>query len=202
MFLKMILSGDLETLMYEEADSSHEPARAHESQEPSPPPKRLRGAQLSLDIAVSPINLTSLVLCISVNLTPELHTHCWSIIMCFPCPRFRAFSDLQDTDQRHAQVSDPPKIPAKTEKARNVLDVVAEYEAWSLANHPDFTPCHRMFMSVAKFICDMNAANYMMSNMQKLTIFVLIDGGNWRAHKRQLFPSPQWCMGHGGQART
>ncbi|OLP55530.1 hypothetical protein AK812_SmicGene48593, partial [Symbiodinium microadriaticum] len=33
----------------------------------------------------------------------------------------------------------------------------------------------------------MNAANYMMSNMQKLTIFVLIDGGNWRAHKRQLF---------------
>ena len=44
-----------------------------------------------------------------------------------------------------------------------------------------------MFMSVAKFICDMNAANYMMSNMQKLTIFVLIDGGNWRAHKRQLF---------------
>ena len=80
------LERDLETLMYEDADSSHEPARAHESQEPSPPPKRLRGAQLSLDIAVSPTNLTSLVLCLSVNHIPELHTHCWSIIMCFLVP--------------------------------------------------------------------------------------------------------------------
>ncbi|CAE7791620.1 unnamed protein product [Symbiodinium sp. CCMP2592] len=92
-----------------------------------------------------------------------------------------------DTDQRHAQVSDPPKVPAKMDKAKNVLDIVAEYEGWSLANHPDFAPRHRMFMSVAKFICDMNAANYMMSNVQKLTIFMLIDGGSWRAHKRQLF---------------
>ena len=88
-----------------------------------------------------------------------------------------AFSDLQDTGQRYAQVSDPPKIPANTGKTKNVLGIVAEYEAWSLANHPDFAPRNRIFLSLTKFICDMNAANYMMSNVQKLIIFMLIDGG-------------------------
>ena len=33
----------------------------------------------------------------------------------------------------------------------------------------------------------MNSTNYMMSNVQKLVLFLLIDGDNWRAHKRQLF---------------
>ena len=40
------LEQDLESLMYEDADPDHEPARAPEFHEPSPPPKRLRGAQL------------------------------------------------------------------------------------------------------------------------------------------------------------
>eukprot|EP00439_Symbiodinium_sp_Y106_P017623 s2753_g2.t1 len=41
------LERDLESLMYEDADPDHEPARAPEFHEPSPPPKRLRGRAFS-----------------------------------------------------------------------------------------------------------------------------------------------------------
>lgn len=37
------------------------------------------------------------------------------------------------------------------------------------------------------FLSDMNAANYMMSNKQKLMLIMLVDGEHWRARNQQIF---------------
>ncbi|CAE7597628.1 unnamed protein product, partial [Symbiodinium sp. CCMP2592] len=42
-------------------------------------------------------------------------------------------------------------------------------------------------MVIAKFVCTMNCSNYMMSNIQKLTMCLLLEGEQWRAHQRQVF---------------
>ena len=40
---------------------------------------------------------------------------------------------------------------------------------------------------LGKFVCDLDCANDMLSNNQKLMIAMLLDGEKWRAHKKQIF---------------
>ena len=61
------------------------------------------------------------------------------------------------------------------------------YMQWGVNSFPDFTPESRKLISIAYYVCDMDAANYCMSNKQKLMLAMLIDGQNWRAHCRQAF---------------
>ena len=40
---------------------------------------------------------------------------------------------------------------------------------------------------LGKFVCDLDCANYMLANSQKLMIAMLLDGEKWRTHKKQIF---------------
>ncbi|CAE7706700.1 unnamed protein product [Symbiodinium sp. CCMP2592] len=159
------LESQLEHLMQEEY-----PHMAGSS--PSPrPAKRLRGANL----LGSQTQISHAMLCRSEHISVYF-------LLCVMM-RFRAFSDLE---------IDPPAphILAPAPVNPNAITMPAMYEhymQWGRNSFPDFAPETCKLVSIANYICDMDAANYCMSNKQKLMLAMLIDGHNWRAHCRQAF---------------
>ena len=98
--------------------------------------------------------------------------------------RFRALSDLQFPvpDLRDDQVEARDKVkmnplPAEREK----------FLTWSQDAFPEMPEDVRHLLALCKYVCDLNASNYMMSNKQKLVLSMLADGHAWRAHHRQIF---------------
>ena len=98
--------------------------------------------------------------------------------------RFRALSDLQFPvpDLRDDQVEPRDKVkmnplPAEREK----------FLTWSRDAFPEMPEDVRHLLALCKYVCDLNASNYMMSNKQKLVLSMLADGHAWRAHHRQIF---------------
>lgn len=51
-------------------------------------------------------------------------------------------------------------------------------------------------LEMCKYLCDVNAANFIMSNKQKLFLILLLDGDVWRAHNQQIFhySNGAWSM--------
>ncbi|CAE7726165.1 unnamed protein product [Symbiodinium sp. CCMP2592] len=82
-----------------------------------------------------------------------------------------------------AEVLQPPP---PNDRAK-MPDLRLQYLLWGQQSYPDFTPECSQLVAMAKYVCDMDAANYMMSNKQKLMLAMLIDGDSWRAHCRQAF---------------
>ena len=64
-----------------------------------------------------------------------------------------------------------------------------EYKSWSLSDATFSSLCaeDRTVVEMSKFLATVSAANYQMSNKQKLFLILLVDGHSWRAHSRQNF---------------
>ena len=71
-----------------------------------------------------------------------------------------------------------------------------EYKKWSQDKYPLQQANFRSMMEMSKYLCDVNAANFMMSNKQKLFLIRLLDGEVWRAHSQQIFhyQNGAWSM--------
>ena len=84
---------------------------------------------------------------------------------------------------------DVERVAPATSRASNASmpESREQYVQWSIGAFPDFGAGMLKFMTLVKYICDMDAANYVMSNKHKLMLAMLIDGENWRAHCRQAF---------------
>ena len=54
-------------------------------------------------------------------------------------------------------------------------------------HHAIAPPDVRKLLASSRFLCEINAANYMMSNRQKVCLAMLIEGELWRAHYKQMF---------------
>ena len=77
----------------------------------------------------------------------------------------------------------PESSTTKSELQREWIKL----KAWSTQNYAAHDKETRKLIEMAKYVADMNAANYMMSNRQKLCLIMLVDGESWRAHSKQVF---------------
>ena len=138
-----------------------------------PPPKRLRGAQLHL-VPRSRLVWNSAQSCC-------LHLRRLTRASAFAL-RFRAFSDVQ---MESMNAPDPVHLPQPpmSELQREWSDL----KAWSSQTYPDYHVETRTLFEMSKYISNMNASNYMMSNKQGLMLIMLVDGDLWRAHSKQIF---------------
>ena len=57
--------------------------------------------------------------------------------------------------------------------------------------------CSSKLLTMAKYACDVKAANDILSSRQKLVFFLFLDVETWRAHRHQIFFLCGWCMNHG-----
>ena len=85
--------------------------------------------------------------------------------------------DLRDNqNEPRAKVKMNP-LPAEREK----------FLTWNQDAFPEMPEDVRHLLALYKYVCDLNASNYMMSNKQKLVLSMLTDGHPWRTHHRQIF---------------
>lgn len=82
------------------------------------------------------------------------------------------------------------------DSSRTLLSTWKAYRSWSEGLLPSHDPENHLILQVVKYMASMNAANYQMSNKQKLMLIMLVDGEHWRAHSRQAFmySNGAWVM--------
>ena len=89
-------------------------------------------------------------------------------------------------DEHAARPPAPAPVPPPT-REQSLMEVVDAYERDGLVRFGHLTVDAQKLLILAKFITDMDCANYMPSNMQQLTVCMLLEGNLWRAHQRQVF---------------
>ena len=105
----------------------------------------------------------------------------------FPCHmRFGAFERLHSNSQQH-QAPDVPLLPDVITSASSLPNLLKAYCEWRGTQASDLSKQALTLLVLAKYTCQMSAANYQLSNKQKLMLLMLIDGNNWRAHRHQIF---------------
>ena len=73
----------------------------------------------------------------------------------------------------------PPSSPLR--------DVYEKYIHWEERDHAIASPDVRKLLASSRFLCEIDTANYMMSNRQKVCLAIFIEGELWRAHYKQMF---------------
>ena len=86
--------------------------------------------------------------------------------------------------QGHRGIVPPPL----TEDHRKLMHQVEELAKWRNTMLPEgFNENMRILASMVKYVCDVDLANYTMSNKHKLGMAMLLEGVHWRAHQKQIF---------------
>ena len=67
---------------------------------------------------------------------------------------------------------------------------------WVERDHATLSPENRKLLSIVKFLCQVETANYQLSNRQQACVAMLIDGERWRVRSKQMFryEGGAWCM--------
>ena len=67
---------------------------------------------------------------------------------------------------------------------------------WVEHDHATLSPENRKLLSIVKFLCQAETANYQLSNRQQACVAMLIDGERWRVHSKWMFRDEggAWCM--------
>ena len=100
--------------------------------------------------------------------------------------RFRAFSDMQETLQDNQVRAPPPPVPPT--RSSELRQLYERYVHWVERDHADLAPDTRKLLCMAKFMWELDAANYLMSNRQQVCLAMLIDG------KMCRYENGAWCM--------
>ena len=90
--------------------------------------------------------------------------------------RFRAFSDIHDGIRAagvHAPVPEPPPLS----KGTSLRSLYETFVHWVERDHATFSPENRKLLSIVKFLCQVETANYQLSNRQQACVAMLINGG-------------------------
>ena len=87
--------------------------------------------------------------------------------------RFRAFSRYHEENPPPVPLAVPVQPPAPD---RPFMRKVAEYNTWFQQSCGHLDPAARSVVMLGKFVCDLDCANYMLTNSQKLMIAMLLDG--------------------------
>ena len=109
--------------------------------------------------------------------------------------RFGSFDELHDMRHREAAVPPPPP-PQDNGSSRPLMTKTQTYKAWAAEEQGHLSSTHRTIVAMSKFVCELDCANYMLANKQKLMLAMLLDGDHWRAHQRQIFhfENGAWVM--------
>ena len=99
--------------------------------------------------------------------------------------RFSAFSQIQP--EAAPPAPQRPDGQAPVVKKTSTLQSCQAYSEWVSTSYPHLKAIEQKILSAAKCLCDVQAANYMLSHKQKLLVTLLLDGEHWRAHHRQIF---------------
>ena len=95
---------------------------------------------------------------------------------------FRFHSEIQNASGPRPI---PPRVPQV--KPSSLVEKIQEMNIEGIELFGGLGDAVSRLMVIAKFVCAMNCFNYMMSNIQKLTMCLLLEGDQWRAHQRQVF---------------